>query len=136
MLRLVATGLAGLGLVGGAAAIHYNHSGGATVKVNDHGVTRTVRLGGAGGQSYSCPAGTKAKLSPIDITSGRIKLTLQDVDGQLHQIHAQYPGGTAPAPIARHFNSLLRRDHALVTAFNNSVAQHNQVINSDCTKSQ
>jgi hypothetical protein len=132
---VIGAGLASLGLVGGAAAIKYNDSGGATVKVKDHGVTRTVKLGGAGGQTYSCPAGTQSKLQPIDIQSGRIKLTLQDVEGELRQIQAQYPGGRAPGAVVGQYNDLVRRDRALTTAFNNTVAQHNQVIQSDCTKS-
>jgi hypothetical protein len=131
---LIGTGLAGLGLVGGAAAVHYSDSGSATVKVKDHGVTRTVKLGGAGGQAYSCPASAFDKMRPIDIQSGRIKLTIQDVEGEMKQIEAQYPGGVAPGAIVRRYNDLGRRDDQLVAAFNNSVAQHNQIIQSDCTK--
>jgi hypothetical protein len=129
---LIGTGLA---LVGGAAAIHYGHNGSATVKVNDHGVVRTVKLGGSGGQAYSCPTSAIDKMKPIDITSGRIKLTIQDVEGEARQIHAHYPGRFAPPAVARRYNDLLRRDQQLTTAFNNSVAQHNQIIQSGCTKS-
>ena len=131
---LIGSGLAALGIVGGAAAIHYSNNGSATVKVKDHGVTRTVKLGGAGGATYSCPAGTEDKLKPIDITSGRIKITLQDVRSQLRRLDAQYPNHVAPGPVVTRYNGLIRREHALVTAFNNSVAQHNQTIQSDCTK--
>jgi hypothetical protein len=131
---LIGTGLAGLGLVGGAAAIHYSDNGSATVKVKDHGVTRTVKLGGGGGQSYSCPASAIDKMRPIDIQSGRIKLTIQDVEGEMKQIEAQYPGGTAPGAVVHRYNGLFRRDHELVAAFNDSIAQHNQIIQSDCTK--
>ena len=131
---LIGTGLAGLGLVGGAAAVHYNDSGGATVKVKDHGVTRTVKLGGGGGQAYSCPASATDKMRPIDIQSGRIKLTIKDVEGDMTQIEAQYPGGTAPGAVVRRYNALSRRDHELVAAFNQSIVQHNQIIQSDCTK--
>ena len=124
---LIGTGLA---LVGGAAAIHYGTNGSATVKVNDHGVVRTVKLGGSGGQTYSCPASASDKMKPIDITSGRIKLTIQDVEGELRQIHAKYPGRFAPPAMANHYNELLQRDHQLTRAFNNSIAQHNQILQS------
>jgi hypothetical protein len=131
---LIGTGLASLGLVGGAAAIHYNDSGGATVKVKDHGVTRTVKLGGPGGQTYSCPNSAFEKMKPIDIQSGRIKLTVQDVEGEMKQIQAQNPGNVVPPGVVRRYNDLLRRDDQLITAFNNTVAQHNQILQSDCTK--
>lgn len=104
------------------------------MKVTDHGVTRTVKLGGAGGQTYSCPAPTRDKLKPIDIQSGRIKLTIKDVEGELRQDQAQYPSGTAPAAVVARHNELVRRDRELVRAFNDSVAEHNRIIQSDCTK--
>jgi len=94
---LIGTGLAGLGIVGGAAAIHYSDNGSATVKVKDHGVTRTVKLGGAGGATYSCPASADRKLRPIDISSGRIKLTLHDVRSELRQLDA-YPTSRRSRP--------------------------------------
>lgn len=128
---LIGTGLA---LVGGAAAIHYSDNGSATVKVNDDGVVRVVKLGRPGGQAYSCPASAFDKMKPIDITSARIKLTIQDVEGEVRQLHAEFPGRFAPPAIARRYNGLLRRDQQLTTAFNDSLTQHNQILESDCTK--
>jgi len=131
---LIGTGLAGLGIVGGVAAIHYSDNGSATVTVKNHGVTRTVKLRGAGGPTYSCPVGTVSKLRPVDILSGRIKLTIHDVERKLKPLKARYPGGTAPGAVVRYYNGLVRRDRRLVRAFNDSVAQHNRIIRTDCTK--
>jgi hypothetical protein len=76
-MRKVVGILAALGVIGaGTAHVIFNNNGSETVKVTSHGVTRTVRLGGSGGQSYSCPNGSEVekKLTPIDETSGRINL--------------------------------------------------------------
>jgi hypothetical protein len=133
MLRWVAGGLASIAVVGGgAAAVHYGKNGSATVKVKDHGVTRTVKLGGPGGATFSCPAETNAKLTPVDIQGGRIKLTIQDVERELKQLETQYPGGAAPGSVVSHYNGLVRRDRQLVTAFNQTIARHNEIIRSDC----
>lgn len=67
--------LAGLGLIGGAGTVIYNNNGDATVKIKDDRTRKvqTVRLGGAGGKSFSCPSGTREKFEPYDIRLGRIK---------------------------------------------------------------
>ena len=125
----VVTGLVGLGLVGGAGSVVYDDDGSATVKIKD----QRVRLGGgAGGKMYSCPPGTKGKLSPHDIRAGRITLPLRQVRRQERKIDKQYPGTTAPRLIASRYNGLLRRHKRLIAAYNTSVDRRNAILEADC----
>jgi hypothetical protein len=96
--RQVAAGLAGLGLVGGVGAVTYNDDGTAKVTISDkQGRTEPVKIEGDRGQNFSCPDGTEAKLEPIDIQAGRIKITLRRVHKSISAIEKRYPGREAPA---------------------------------------
>ena len=71
MLRAAATGLAGLGLVGGVGSVVYDDDGGAQVTIKDkQGGTESVKIGGGGGKEFSCPSSTSDQLEPIDIRAG------------------------------------------------------------------
>lgn len=137
MVRRVVAGLVGLGLVGGAGTVIYNHNGSTTVRIKDAktGRVETVNIGG-GGKSYSCPAGTNKKLEPYDLEAGRIKLTVLRVRHLERRIELRYPGHNAPAAVALRYNALLRRDDRLVSAFNRMVDAHNAIISRDCTASK
>ena len=131
--ELVATGLAGLGIVGGVAAVKYSDDGSAKVEISEDGQTRTVRLGAdQSGPGYSCPAGIDSMLAPIDETSGRIKLTIQDVDAKIDQIDAEYPGQYAPGLVVKRYNALVEREHELTDEFNDSVDRRNAVLEAEC----
>jgi hypothetical protein len=134
MVRRVAAGLAGLGLIGGVGAVTYNDDGSTTVSITDkNGKVQTVNIDGDGGRSFSCPDGTEAKLEPIDIRAGRIKLTLRRVDKGMSALEKRYPRGKrAPAAAAHRYNGLLKREKQLIKAYNETVDQHNAVIDSDC----
>jgi hypothetical protein len=134
--RAIAGGLAGLGLIGGTASVVYNSNGDATVKIKDStGKVQTVNIGGAGGQTFSCPSGTHSKLEPYDIKAGRIKLTLQQVRRQEKRIEQQYPGHQAPDPVVTRYRALSRQDDRLVAAFNAAIDAHNAILDQDCTAS-
>src|SRR3954454_8917023 len=131
----LAAGLAGLGLVGGSAAVSYDDSGSATVKVTEHAKTRTVTLGVAGGgPQYSCPADIDDRRAPRDELSGRIKLTLHDVGAELDRLEAQNPGLVVLPAVARRYRGLARRERRLARAFNRSVAKHNALLKAECTE--
>lgn len=134
MIRKLAAGLAGLGLIGGAGTVIYNHNGSTTVRVKDSktGKVESVDIGGAG-KAFSCPAGTHNKLEPYDLEAGRIQLTLLRVRSVERGIERRYPGHHAPTVVARRYNALLRRDDRLVSAFNRVVDAHNAILSRDCT---
>jgi hypothetical protein len=137
MLRqVVGTGLVGLGLVGGTAAVKHNDDGSTSVKITDNGVTKTVKLGSGNGPQYSCPPGIDKTLDPMVKTTARIKLTLQEERAQYNQLDAQYPQRTVPGPILQQFNDLDRRDKELVDALNASTVQYNAALDEKCTKEE
>jgi hypothetical protein len=104
--RGVVTGLAALGLIGGAGAVHW-HGNTATVSVKDkNGVTHTASITGDSGRRYSCPAGERDKLNKYIEAAGRIKIT--------QQLH--------PA-----------RYNELVPAYNAEIDAYNAAIEADCT---
>jgi hypothetical protein len=129
----IAAGLAGLGLIGGAATVAYNDDGDATVKIKDEktGQVQTVHL--AGGQSVSCPSGTSEKVEPHDIKIARIELTLRQVRREEGRIEQKYPGKYAPGPVIARYEALGRRDARLVEAFNAEVDVRNAILRRDCT---
>lgn len=135
MIRKAVGVLAGLGLVGGAGTVAYDHHGNATVKIKDtsSGIVHTVHIGGGGGPVYSCPAGEHNKLSKYDITLARIKLTQQPIRNTLREIERRYPDHRAPAKVASRFNALLRRDQRLVRAYNAEVDARNAILHQDCS---
>lgn len=134
MIRKAAGILAGLGLIGGAGSVVYDHHGNATVKItNKSGQVQTVHIGGAGGRMYSCSARTNNELSRYDIALGRIKLTLKPVRRSERQIGLRYPGHQAPDSVVRRFNALVRRDRQLVRAYNKEVAARNAILVRDCS---
>ena len=133
MVRRVVAGLAGLGLVGGVGAVAYNDDGTATVTITDkQGRTQTVKIGTAEGPSFVCPDGTEAKLEPIDLRAGRIKITLRQVRKRETAIEKRYPDHEAPDGVAKRYNRLLKRDDQLVDAYNAAIDDHNAVIDADC----
>lgn len=150
MRNLVVGGLAALGLVGGTAAVVYNDSGDATVKIKENGVTRSVEIkGSSGGPKYSCPeVVVDEKVTPTVELAGRIKLTLHDVETQLGPLESQldaiqqrYRGGEAPGPVADHYNELLSQYNGLVdraeglqSAYNDAVDKHNAVMAQECER--
>jgi hypothetical protein len=134
MVRRVMAGLAGLGLIGGVGAVTHNDDGSTTVSITDkNGKVHTVNIAGDGGKTFSCPDGTEAKLDPVDIRAGRIKLTLRRVDKSMSSLEKRYPRGKGPpTPAAHRYNGLLKREKQLIKAYNETVDQHNAVIDSDC----
>ncbi len=136
MIRRLAAGLAGLGLIGGAGTVIYNHNGSTTVRIKDPqtGKVQSVSIGGTG-NAFSCPAGTHKKLEPYDLAAGRIKLTLLRVRRTERALERRYPAHNAPVAVARRYNALLRRDGRLVRAFNRMVDAHNAVIDRLCKPS-
>lgn len=136
MIRKAAAALTGLGLIGGAGSVVYNHNGDATVRIKDgSGHVQTVQIAAAHGRSFSCPAGTHDKVAPIDIRLGRIELTLRQVRRTERSIERRYPSHSAPTTVAVQYNALLRRDDRLVSAFNTEVDAHNALIDRLCTAS-
>jgi hypothetical protein len=135
MLRKVAAGVAGLGLIGGAGTVVYNNNGDATVKIKNKetGQVQTVRLNGADGDSYSCPQGTHDKIEPHDIRLGRIKLTLQQVRREERKIERQYPDHVAPGTVVDRVRALVRRDDRLASAYNAEVDTRNAILEQNCT---
>jgi hypothetical protein len=133
MVRRIAAGLTGLGLIGGAGAVAYNDDGSAKVTITDkQGRKESVTIGGGGGQSFTCPDGTQAKLEPIDLRAGRVKITLRHVDKRLDAMGKRYPGGKGPHDAVVRYNALVKRNHRLVRAYNAAIDEHNAVLNSDC----
>lgn len=132
----VAAGLAGLGLVGGAAAVSYKDDGTAEVTVtNKQGQVESVTIAGGNGKTYSCPAGTDSKLEPVDVRAGRIKITMRQLRRQIKALDARYPDHRAPAEVADRYNRMVKRDHRLVDAFNEAIDEHNAILEADCTRS-
>ncbi len=118
MLRKVAAGLAGLGLIGGA--------GGAVIH-DSSGALRSV-------QTFSCPAGINDKVKPYDVALGRIDLTLRPVRRAERAIERQYPSHHAPLAVLHRYEALQRRDDQLVSAYNREVDRRNALIHRDCTQ--
>ena len=133
MIRRLAAGLAGLGLIGGAGTVIYNHNGSTTVRIKDPqtGKVQSISIGGTG-HAFACPAGTHKKLEPYDLAAGRIKLTLLRVRSTEHALERRYPAHDAPIAVARRYNALLLRDGRLVAAFNRMVDEHNAMIDRLC----
>jgi hypothetical protein len=134
VLRKAAAGLAGLGLIGGAGSVVYNHHGDATVKIKDAaGNVQTVRLGSGNGRAFSCPDGTSDRLQGTDITAGRIKLTLQKLRREEAALERRYPHGRgASRTVIVRYNAMVRRDNRLVDAFNAEIDAHNAILHEDC----
>ncbi len=133
MLKQAAAGVVGLGLVGGVGAVTYDDGGNATVTVTDKkGHKESVQIGGSNGKSYSCPDGTEAKLEPIDIHAGRVKITLRRVKKRIDAIEARYPSGEAPGKVVDRYRALGKRENKLVDAFNSAIDQHNAVLKENC----
>ena len=131
----LAAGLTGLGLVGGTAAIKYDDSGAASVKLTEGGRTATVTLGVVAGEPrYSCPYDIDDRLEPRDKLSARIKLTLRGVGAELDQLEMQYPGAVVEPAVASRYRGLARRERQLAKAFNRSVAKHNAFLKEECTE--
>ncbi len=135
MLRKAVAGLAGLGLIGGAGSVIYKDNGDAVVQIRDKntGKVQSVQIGGAHGRWFSCPAGTRDKVEPFDITLGRIKLTLRQLRRKEHGVEQRYPSHYAPSAFVDSYRALLRRDHRLVSAFNVEMDKRNAVIDQECT---
>jgi hypothetical protein len=132
MLRKAAAGLAGLGLIGGAGAVVYNHNGDAAVKIRQgSGRVQSVRIS-AGGRTFSCPFGTRDKLKPHDIMLGRIKPALRGVRRKEHVFLLRYPSRRAPDAVVRRFNVLKRHEARLVTAYNAQARAHNAILERAC----
>jgi hypothetical protein len=134
VIRTVAAGIVGLGLVGGAASVVYDN-GDATVTITNPktGQTQSVTITGDDGRTFSCPSGTREKVEPMIVTMARIDLTLQKVRSQIRRIENEYPGHVAPGSVIAQYEALALRDKRLVTAYNDTVGQHNAVIDRDCT---
>lgn len=138
MRRLIA-GLAGLGLIGGVGSVAYNHNG-ATVRIRgSNGQMQSVHVG-FGKQRYNCPSGEDAKLNPLVIREGRIKLTMKSVEVELRRLKQKEPGAHASrqaivrynASVPR-YNAAIRRARRLMSAFDATAHQYNRIIDSDCT---
>lgn len=127
-----------------AAASTHKSSQSVTV-TGPSGSKTTVHLN-LNGKTYECPLGTGDKLKPVDQQIGELQVTLKSVRSQLRsklarlrQLDSQYPGHTAPKPIADEYNGLLRtgrrleaQETQLVTRYNAAVDQHNHIITSNC----
>jgi hypothetical protein len=133
MVGKVAGGLAALGLVGGAGAVATNDDGTTTVTITDkQGRTESVEIAGDDGRRFLCPDGTEAKLEPIDIRAGRVKITLRRVNKRINAIERRYPERKAPGNVVDRHNGLVKRHGRLVDAYNDAVDAHNAVLASDC----
>ena len=132
MVRRVVAGVAGLGLIGGVGAVAYDDDGTAKVTITDKaGHKETVTIAG-GGKKFSCPNGTDAKLEPIDIEAGRVKITLRHVRQSMGTIEKRYPDHHAPHKVVVRYNRLVTREGKLVDAYNTAIDKHNAVLTSDC----
>lgn len=99
------------------------------------------------GKTYTCPAGTGSRLSPINERSASIQVRIDATRSQLKKIErrlkvldTQYPGKTAPNATVDEYNGMLStarklaaRDDRLVNQFNTSVNAHNKIIDEDCS---
>jgi hypothetical protein len=133
VVKKAVSALVGLGLIGGAGKVAYNHNGDATVKITGkNGRVQTVQIQSDHGTSYSCPAGTHDQVEPLDVELGRIELTLRSVRRSEKAIDRRYPGRVAPHAVVVRFNSLVRREHRLVTVYNTVVDRHNAIIDRAC----
>jgi hypothetical protein len=135
---IIATGVVGLGLVGGAGAVTYNDDGTATVKIDEHNTPKDESDDArvtfkTGGRTYSCPPGTDEQLASGDIKAGRIKITMKRNRKQLRAIEKAHPNG-APPDVHAEYQRRAKRDAALVAAYNDQVDLHNAIIKEDCAK--
>ena len=133
MVKRIAAGLVGVGLIGGVGSVAYNPDGSATVTIDDHGKQMKVDLPmEAGGKSYNCPDGVDDTLEPFDVRAGRITLTLRQVRKQEKAIEKAHPGRTATKAVARKYNRLAAKDDRLVDLFNDTVDERNAILERDC----
>jgi hypothetical protein len=131
--RRIIAGLAGLGLAAGAGSVVYNHNG-ATVRIRGaNGQVQNVHIRFSG-KRYHCPSGEDAKLNPLVIRAGRIKLTIKHVDAELMRIKAKYHHASkAPRPVVMRAYAEIKQAKRLESAFNADVDRYNAVIDADCT---
>ncbi len=133
MVKRIAAGLVGVGLIGGVGSVAYNPDGSATVTIDDHGKKTTVNLPmEVGGKSYDCPDGIDDKLSPYDVRAGRITLTLRQVRKQEKAIEKAHPDGNASKAVSQRYVRLTRKDDRLVDLFNDTVDERNAILERDC----
>jgi hypothetical protein len=104
-----------------------------TITDKTTGKTESVTIEGDKGRTFACPDGTEAKLEPIDVQAGRIKITLRRVERRIVAIEKRYPNGGAPPAVVKSHDRLVRQDDRLVDAYNAQIDRHNAVINADCT---
>lgn len=117
MLRKAVAGLAGLGLVGGAAGVHYDDSGNATVSVTSptSGHVETVRIKSGNGQTFSCPQAVGPDLDAKIEMMGRIKITLRHVRATERTLVRRYPKRVAPN-------------------YDTAVREHNAILSESCVR--
>lgn len=136
---LIATGVVGLGLVGGAGAVTYSDDGTATVRIDEHNTpkdssddARTTFK--TGGKTYSCPTRLGDRLESGDIKAGRIEITMKRNRKRLDAIDKANPDRVLPPAVYDEYQRRSKRDKALVAAFNDQVDLHNAILEVNCTK--
>lgn len=87
-----------------------------------------------GGQAYTCPDGVEGQFEAGDIEAGRIKLTLERVEGRIDAIEEAHPGDTLPKRVYVRYQRLVKQDRALVRRFNDAVDRHNAILEANCSK--
>jgi hypothetical protein len=135
---IIATGVVGLGLVGGAGAVTYNDDGTATVSIDERNTPKDSSDDArvtfkTSGKTHSCPPGLGDQLASGDIKAGRIKITLKRNRKQLRAIEKAHPNG-APPDVYAEYQRRAKRDDALVAAYNDEVDLHNAILEENCTK--
>jgi hypothetical protein len=161
VVKQAVAGVVGLGLIGGVGAVTHGDDGSTKVTItDDKGHQQTVEIAGGNGKTFSCPSGVDAKLEPIDIEAGRIKITMQNNRKELDALDTRidaakkvidgldkrYPTGEAPHKVVVRYNrlvknanrlvkrdkALVKRDDQLVDAYNAAIDRHNAVLDAEC----
>jgi hypothetical protein len=132
--QAIATGVVGLGLVGGAAHVVHNNDGSSTVTITDHGKKSTVTISG-NGRSYSCPESLRSTFDSQTELLAREQLTSKKLKAKLKRIERAHPGHTASPSVVAEYNSLVTREKAIVSSYNATVESHNAALKSECKPS-
>jgi uncharacterized lipoprotein len=95
---------------------------------NESSQRPSVTAQGADGRTYRCSYDVTDRIDRADAKVIRRKRVLRAQKRELAKLDRQYPGRTAPADVADHYNDLLAHARAQIKWTNAAVRAHNRLL--------